>query len=203
VEAQSLLDIETGPDPILEEVGVLQKSPSPQKCAPSIPVRGKPNHHIRFVSEDSDTSDFSDSVRDCEGGEQRLLKIRQRNRKKKNLGSLEKKKVVAAVEGQVLGSSKLGRKENRRYEISALHRRAVSFQDGCVEEGSDVDETVARSLEDGGRPCCPEFRGGSGISVLSTNQQRRMMSKTASVRFYRSSKNRVSFRQGVMNLINF
>ena len=32
---------------------------------------------------------------------------------------------------------------------------------------------------------------------------RRVMSKTASVRFYRSSKNRVSFRQGVMNLINF
>jgi len=30
-----------------------------------------------------------------------------------------------------------------------------------------------------------------------------LMSKTASVRFYRSSKNRVSFRQGVMNLINF
>ena len=30
-----------------------------------------------------------------------------------------------------------------------------------------------------------------------------VMSKTASVRFYRSSKNRVSFRQGVMNLINF
>ena len=32
---------------------------------------------------------------------------------------------------------------------------------------------------------------------------RTLMSKTASVRFYRSSKNRVSFRQGVMNLINF
>jgi len=30
-----------------------------------------------------------------------------------------------------------------------------------------------------------------------------LMSKTASVRFYRTSKNRVSFRQGVMNLINF
>jgi len=30
-----------------------------------------------------------------------------------------------------------------------------------------------------------------------------LMSKTASARFYRSSKNRVSFRQGVMNLINF
>ena len=30
-----------------------------------------------------------------------------------------------------------------------------------------------------------------------------MMSKTASARFYRSSKNRVSFRQGVMNLIKF
>jgi len=31
----------------------------------------------------------------------------------------------------------------------------------------------------------------------------KVMSKTASARFYRSSKNRVSFRQGVMNLINF
>jgi len=30
---------------------------------------------------------------------------------------------------------------------------------------------------------------------------RLMMSKTASARFYRSSKNRVSFKQGVMNLI--
>ena len=32
---------------------------------------------------------------------------------------------------------------------------------------------------------------------------RSLMSKTASARFYRSSKNRVSFRQGIMNLINF
>ena len=30
-----------------------------------------------------------------------------------------------------------------------------------------------------------------------------LMSKTASARFYRSSKNKVSFRHGVMNLINF
>jgi len=30
-----------------------------------------------------------------------------------------------------------------------------------------------------------------------------VMSKTASARFYRSSKNRVSFQQGVLNLINF
>ena len=53
------------------------------------------------------------------------------------------------------------------------------------------------------------YEGTTGNSLgtveveLIVGSVSRMMSKTASVRFYRSSKNRVSFRQGVMNLINF
>jgi len=41
------------------------------------------------------------------------------------------------------------------------------------------------------------------ITKTSSKKRMLLMSKTASARFYRSSKNRVSFRQGVMNLINF
>jgi len=50
--------------------------------------RSNLNHHIRFVYEESDLSEASDSIHDYDGEENRLLKARQRNRKKKNMGSL-------------------------------------------------------------------------------------------------------------------
>ena len=46
-------------------------------------------------------------------------------------------------------------------------------------------------------------RAPVGVASSGVFVGRVVISKTASARFYRSSKNRVSFRQGVMNLINF
>jgi len=49
----------------------------------------------------------------------------------------------------------------------------------------------------------PHCDSPSNLISLERHLGGELMSKTASARFYRSSKNRVSFRQGVMNLINF
>jgi hypothetical protein len=49
------------------------------------------NHHIRFLSEESEISDYSDSIDDFEGNEQNILKLRQKNRQKKKASSLSKK----------------------------------------------------------------------------------------------------------------
>jgi len=59
---------------------------------------------------------------------------------------------------------------------------------------TDKEAEVGQSKEKG--------KEASG-SKPKKKRGRPLMSKTASARFYRSSKNRVSFRQGVMNLINF
>lgn len=47
--------------------------------------RGSVNQHIRFLSEESDISDFSDSLKNSVGDKRRILKVRQRNRNKKKI----------------------------------------------------------------------------------------------------------------------
>ena len=50
--------------------------------------RGVMNTHIRFFSEEFKLSDYSDSIEAYVGDEQRLMMLRQRNRKKKNSSAL-------------------------------------------------------------------------------------------------------------------
>ena len=59
---------------------------------------GKINQHIRFLSEGSDISDYSDSIEDYDGHEQRILTMRQKSKKmkKKKVNSSAKKNLGVA-----------------------------------------------------------------------------------------------------------
>jgi hypothetical protein len=130
---------------------------------------GRMNTHIRFYTEESDLSDFNDSIHIDEGAEQRSLKLRQRNREKKNSGSLDKKQLMADMEAKLAVGLKLGKKDKKSYRVSALHRRAVSQIEGGDEEYSEKDACVGRSLGEYRQLSYSEAKGsqGSGIGFLN------------------------------------
>ena len=69
---------------------------------------------------------------------------------------------------------------------------------------SDHVNKILRSLPAKWRPKVTAIEEAKDLNTLSVEDLiSSLMSKTASVRFYQSSKIRVSFRQGVMNLIDF
>lgn len=118
----------------------------------------KKNQHIIFFPKESDLSKYSDSVADSEADVQRLLKVRQRSRKKKNMGSLEKKQMVAAMEGKVLGSPKAGKREKRMSDQSTLKRRALSLQEGGQEDNNFEDDCREMSCYS-----CDQLEYGGGF----------------------------------------
>jgi len=151
---------------------------------------GNSNQHIRFVYEESDKSEYIDSIHEFDGDEQRLLKIRQKSRKKKKQGSLEKKQLVVGREGQVTGCLKAGK---RRIHHSSKHRRVYSLQEGCEVYESENDEGVAWSLDLGCYSSFPSIKGhkGSGIELLSSPVEgRRELNKLA-------AKKVLTFQKGV------
>jgi len=80
------------------------------------------NQHIRFLSEESDFSDFSDSIEGLVGDEQQFLKLRQKNRKKKKAISLSKKHSGPVLENLVEGSPKLGNGVKKNYQVCSTHK---------------------------------------------------------------------------------
>jgi len=72
------------------------------------------NQHIRFFLEESDTSKFSDSIKDYQGDEQTILKIRQKSRKKKMANSMANKKLGATLDHHLEGGQSLSKADKRR-----------------------------------------------------------------------------------------
>jgi len=88
--------------------------------------RPKQNQHIRFRYDESEASDFSDSIHDYEGEEQRILKIRQRSRNKKKSGSFSKKRLNQTPSIPMEGSPNVVKTAKRKYHVDSMHRRMVS-----------------------------------------------------------------------------
>lgn len=134
----------------------MEEQCSPQRCEvgplihDNFHVRGElsVNNNIRFLSEEYECSEFSDSIEDYVGDERKILKIRQRNKKKKNSMFLSKKHLGPALEVHLEGSPNLCKSDKRRYKICSTHRRTVSHlvgrEDGWSEE-DDLECGVGRS----------------------------------------------------------
>lgn len=132
------------------------------------------NKHIRFLYEDSDLSDCSDSIQDFEGDDQRLLKLMQKSRKKKKSSAFSKKQLGRAAGTQAQGSTNSGKSEKRFYDIESTHRRAASqslireedWSDGCMGR-------QAVSLDFGGsrRSGIRLFKGAQAESVFESQLQ--------------------------------
>jgi hypothetical protein len=100
------------------------------------------NQHIRFFSED-EVSNFSDSIEDLVRDEQRLLKLRQRNRKKKKSISLSKKHSGPVLEEVFDASPKSGKGDKKCYQVCSTHRRTVSLPVRREEEWSEEEVFVS------------------------------------------------------------
>jgi hypothetical protein len=100
------------------------------------------------------------------------------------------------MEGQLSGSSKTGKRVKMRYQISAIHRRAISYQEGEVVEGSEDDEVVAGPLEGGSLNSFPVTKGGSGIGILPrVRQSRRVIDEGAMLKKL-AAKKELSIQKG-------
>jgi len=120
-----------------------------------------------------------------------------------------KEKIVIAWTYHVLH---LGCRTTNRVELAhALVKKYLDNSVGdlgtCWEKRHDMlvlqFTAIQTTLGQGVTVLEHRFKDVTLYSGLGGDVIRYVMSKTTSVRFYRSSKNRVSFRQGVMNLINF
>ena len=94
-------------------------------AGPFIPLyRGKEgvsvNHHIRFLSDESDISEFSDSIEELVSDDQRMLKLRQRNTCKKKSLSLANKHLGVDLEAQLGGSPKRWKKTKENIRFARL-----------------------------------------------------------------------------------
>jgi len=74
------------------------------------------------------------------------------------------------MEAQLAGSPKLGKKEKRRYQVDALHRRAVSQIEGCRDVSSEEEERVGRSLGDGRHSSYNVARKSQGSKIRFLNR---------------------------------
>ena len=95
------------------------------------------NQHVISLYDDSEVSEFSDSIEDFEGDEQRFLKLRQKSRKKKKSSSFSKKQLGKSPNVLVQGSSKSGNAEKCSYQVCSTHRRATSHRIGRKDGWSD------------------------------------------------------------------
>jgi len=100
------------------------------------------NKHIRFSYDESEPSVFSDSIEDFEGDGQRILKLRQRSRKKKKASPFAKKQLRVASDVHFDGSPKSWKREKHRYQVRSAYRRTVSHPLGGDEEWSSDDGIV-------------------------------------------------------------
>jgi len=90
-------------------------------------ISKKQNSHIRFFfPEELDVSEFSVSLEDFKGKEYRVLKAKQRLRRKKKLGDSEKNQLVTVCGERLEGSPKKWRGEKKRFQSSSSQRRTMS-----------------------------------------------------------------------------
>jgi len=131
----------------------------------------KVNQHIRFISEDSDLSDCSDSIEAFEGDEHRILKVRQKHRKKILSGSFAKKNLDSPLNTQWEGSPNMSKGDKRRYQIFSTHRRTVSQPGGGDEERCGEDGHECHKEGGGRRAHSFEVRNpqDSGIRLIMQN----------------------------------
>ena len=129
------------------------------------------NQHIHFFS-DEEVSDFSDSVEELEGNEQRILKLRQRNRKKKKSISLAKKHSGPVLEEFFEKTPKSGKGDKKCYQGCSTHRRTVSLPVGREEDWSEGEIMASGFGRGGGRISSlePRLSQGSGVGLMFTNK---------------------------------
>jgi hypothetical protein len=122
--------------------------------------------HIRFNYDDSEASDFSDSLEDFEEDVGKVLKNRQKSRMKKQGGSFAKKQLPKAPDS-IPKSPKSGNGVKQKYHVNSAHRRAFSQPlEREVEEWSE-EEGVLR-----GRQACSLEVGGSQLRSVEETQVR-------------------------------
>jgi len=122
------------------------------------------NKHIKFYYEDSEVSEFIDSLEEFERDDWRLLKMRQKSRQKKKSSSFAKKKLGVAPEN-CIDSPKSGNGLKKKYQVCSTHRRAAS-QPLVRDDVWSGDEGEGGKHEGGGRQAQSlEIGGTQGLGI--------------------------------------
>ena len=137
--------------------------------------------HIRFIYEDFEASEFSDSIEDFEGDVGKVLKNRQRSRMKKKDSSFAKNQLVKAPDS-LSKSPKSGNGMKHKYHVHLAHRRAASqplereVEEWSEEEGIESKEVVCR------RQACSLEVGGSQVRLVADMQLRDQLWRKSSIK---------------------
>lgn len=121
------------------------------------------NHHIRFLSDESERLEFSDSIKEFVGDEYKILKMRQKNRKKKKVIYLAKKHMGPVLQDRFEGSPKLWKDDKFKYQVCSTHRRITSQPLGREEVWSEEEEVACGNSRGGWRGAHSQ---GSGIGLM-------------------------------------